>query len=30
MVGDLQSIAGMGMPEINSLEIPLLDGPETN
>jgi hypothetical protein len=30
MVGDLQGIAGKGMPEISSLELPLLDGPETN
>lgn len=30
MVGDLQGIAGKGMPEISSLEMPLLDGPETN
>ena len=29
MVGDLQGIAGKGMPEISSLEVPLLDGPET-
>jgi hypothetical protein len=30
MVGDLQGIAGKGIPEIDSLEMPLLDGPETN
>jgi hypothetical protein len=30
MVGDLQGIAGKGMPEITSLDMPLLDGPETN
>jgi hypothetical protein len=30
MVGDLQGIAGKGMPEISSLEMPLLDGPEAN
>jgi len=28
MHGDLQGIAGKAMPEIESLEIPLLDGPE--
>lgn len=28
MVGDLQGVAGKGMPEISSLETPLLDGPE--
>ena len=30
MVGDLQGIAGKGMPEISSLDMPLLDGPGTN
>ena len=30
MVGDLQGIAGKGMPEISSLEVPLLDAPDTN
>jgi hypothetical protein len=28
MVGDLQAIAGKAMPEIPSLDVPLLDGPE--
>lgn len=30
LVGDLQGIAGKGMPEISSLELPLFDGPETD
>jgi hypothetical protein len=29
MVGDLQGIAGKSMLEISSLEMPLLEGPET-
>jgi len=28
MHGDLQGIAGQAMPEIDNLDIPLLDGPE--
>jgi hypothetical protein len=27
MVGDLQAIAGKAMPEIHSLEVPMLDAP---
>jgi hypothetical protein len=27
MVGDLQAIAGKAMPEIASLEVPLIEGP---